>query len=651
MRRLFVYWLTTAVVLAELPTEWKQAQTFDVAQPGLIKLSLPADTLNASRPGLEDLRIFDPTGREVPYVIERPVASPALQRSPKEFQVKIDEPKTVIDIETGVAQPMDAITLETPAPSFVKAVFVAGSTDRENWQSLAVWRPIFRQPTGESQLRVAITQGVWPLLRVTVDDYWSAAIPFTGARLEAVTGEPAPTENLPVTVIERTEGDKETRLTLDLGASHLTVASLAFETSEPLFSRPVALAVRQVAENAITERTLAHDTIYRVPVAGIEPADRLEIPLDQELPGRELLVLIENGDSAPVPFTVHAARRPVYVVFLAQTAGEYQIATGNPRCLPPRYDVATLAGQLKSATVASLKVSPLAGNPSYRPTEALPEIQDLGTTLDTAEWKFRQPVRLTRGGVQQLDLDLDVLSHADASWRDLRLVRDGKQQPYIVERTSIARKLIPTASASNDPKQPHLSLWTIKLPQPNLPLTRLSCTTASALFRRQVSLYEEPTDERGEKYRRTLGQSTWVRTQSTTAPLQLFIGSAPLTDTLTLETDNGDNPAIELNNFEVFYPVTRLMFKAPLEPATWLYYGNRAAGTPQYDLDLIAPRLLAEEKTVASLGPLESLKESPVGDFFRLSGTKSIVFWVALSLVVVVLLVVIARLLPKTPAP
>ena len=632
------------LALAALPAEWKQTQTFEVTRPGLIKLSLPADTLNAARPGLEDLRIFDPNGREVPYLIDRPVASPSVQRIPKDFRVAINGTTTTVEIETGVEQPIQAVVLETPAGNFIKPVTINDS----NGQTIVAGRPIFRQPNGASQLRLVLPRGVWPFLRLTVDDSRSEAIPLTGARLEAVTGEPAASESSPVTLTDRTESDKQSRLTLDFGANHLTVASLGFETQDPLFSRPVTLAVRQVAENAITERPLASDAIYRVSVAGIEPAERLEIPLDQELPGRELLVLIDNGDSAPVPFTVHATRRPVYVVFLAQTAGQYQIATGNPRCPAPRYDVATLAGQLKGATVASLKVSSLAGNASYRPTEALPEIQDLGTTLDVAEWKFRQPVSLTRAGVQQLDLDMDVLSRADASLRDLRLMRDGKQRPFIVERTSISRKFTPTVSASNDQK---LSRWSIRLPRPNLPVTRLACTTTSALFRRQVSLYEEPTDERGEKYRRTLGQATWVRTQESKAPLQLFIGSAPLTDTVTLETDNGDNPAIELAGFEVFYPVTRLLFKAPQEPATWLYYGNRAAGSPQYDLDLIAPRLLAEEKNVATLGASESLKESPVGDFFRLSGTKSVIFWVALALVVVVLLVVIARLLPKAPPP
>ena len=44
-------------------------------------------------------------------------------------------------------------------------------------------------------------------------------------------------------------------------------------------------------------------------------------------------------------------------------------------------------------------------------------------------------------------------------------------------------------------------------------------------------------------------------------------------------------------------------------------------------------------------------KDNPlgVGELFQISGTKNIIFWVALTVVVLVLLVVIAKLLPKSP--
>jgi hypothetical protein len=654
MRTILVYFLTTLTVLGELPADWKNVQQFDVARTGLIKLGLPAETIDAARPGLEDLRIFDSAGREVPYLIERPVRNTVVVFTPKKFSVSLSGQATVITLETGSSQTLDALVLETPTVGFIKAVTVEGSNDQHTWRTLTSGKPIFRQPNGVNQLQVEFPEGPWPFLRVTIDDRRAEAIPFTGATLHAVTEGAAPGEPLPVTITDRTESDGQTRLTLDLGAAHLILTSLRIETAEPLFTRSVTLVERQVAENAITERELARDTIYRVDIEGFKRAERLDLPLDLTVHGRELLVLIDNADSQPLQISaMRATRWPVFAVFLAQQAGPYQVVTGNPHCAAPRYDLTGLRGTLASAPsvpIAALSLSALVANPAYHPTESFPEIQDLGTVLDMAEWGYRKPIKLPRAGVQQLDLDLDVLARADATFRDLRLVRDGKQCPYVLERTSISRKLVPEISSANDPKRPTVSRWKIKLPHTNLPITRLTAVSTSGLFRRQVTLYEQPVDERGEKYDRQLGQANWVRTPpATKAPLELMVGARPLTDTLILETDNGDNPPIDLANFQFFYPVTRVLFKAPPEPSTYLYYGNHDAAFPQYDLDLIAPRLLAEEKSVASLSTEETLKKSGVGEAFQISGTKSIIFWVALTVVVLVLLVVIAKLLPKSP--
>ena len=654
MRILLVYFLATITVFGELPADWKNMQQVDVTRPGLIKLSLPAETIDAARPGLEDLRIFDSAGREIPYLIERPVRSTAVVVSPKNFTVNLNGPATVITLETGSSQVLDALTLETPAMGFIKAVTVEGSIDQRAWRTLASGQAIFREANGANQSRVEFPEGSWPFLRVTVDDQRAEAIPFTGVKLHAVTDSTAPSEALPVTVADRTESDGQTRLALDFGAAHLTLASLRFETSEPLFTRSVTLATRQVTENAITEHELAHDTIYRVDIEGFKRAEKLDLPLDVPIEGREVLVLIDNADSQPLQISaVRATRRPVFMVFLAQQPGTYQVVTGNPRCAAPRYDLAGLRDTLAMAAnipVSSLSFSALAVNPAYHPTESLTEIQDLGTALDTTEWGYRKAVSLTRAGVQQLDLDLDVLARAEEGLGDLRLVRDGKQRPYILERTSISRKLVPEVSSANDPKRPSVSRWQIKLPHANLPITRLTCESPSTLFRRQITLYEQPMDERGEKYDRQLGQATWMRTPpATKTALELTVNVRPLTDTLILETDNGDNPPIELANVQLFHRVTRMLFKAPLAPGTWLYYGNHGVGFPQYDLDLIAPRLLAEEKSVASLSTEESLKKSTAGELFQISSTKNIIFWAAFSLVVLVLLVVIARLLPKNP--
>ena len=113
-------------------------QQFDIAAPGLVKISLPVETLDAARPALEDLRLWDDAGNELPFLITRPVPSAKAVQSARSFQVSLNASTTVITLETGLAQPLDGVTLESPAANFIKAVRVDGSADGQNWQRLSV---------------------------------------------------------------------------------------------------------------------------------------------------------------------------------------------------------------------------------------------------------------------------------------------------------------------------------------------------------------------------------------------------------------------------------------------------------------------------------------------------------------------------------
>ena len=118
---------------------------------------------------------------------------------------------------------------------------------------------------------------------------------------------------------------------------------------------------------------------------------------------------------------------------------------------------------------------------------------------------------------------------------------------------------------------------------------------------------------------------------------------------LFLETDNGDNPPIELRDFRGFYPVTRVVFKATPDPAqpVWLYYGNLDSVAPHYDLTLVASELLKAERSTVTAGAEENLSPTPSFAGQTLTGSTRYIFWGALALVVIVLLAIMSRFLPK----
>jgi len=637
---------------AALPAEWQHAQQFDIAAPGLVKISLPVETLDAARPALEDLRLCDDAGNELPFLVARPMPSPKAVQGTKSFQVSLSPAATVITLETGLAQPLDGVTLETPAANFIKAVRVEGSADGQNWQRLAQGQPIFRQLSGASQLHVSFPAGAWPFLRLTIEDQRSQPVPFTGARVHAADVEAAPVELQSATIAERNENPGETRLTLNLGAANLDVASVKIETDEPLFTRAITLAVPQVAEDSIHEQTVGQGVIYRVAIEGQPPSASLSVPLERRVHSRELILLIRNEDSPPLSISaVRVERRPVYLVFMSRQAGTLHLLTGNKSCAAPRYDLAALGADLKNAAVTPVNISALADNPDYRAPEALAGLEVAGAALDVSAWKFRKPVKMSGTGAQQVELDLDTLAHAQPGFADLRLMSGSNQVPYIIERTSISRSLAPAVTATNDAKNPKLSRWIIQLPRAGLSLTRLTCATQTPLFDRSMSLYEDLADDRGDKYHHALGGGSWTQTpERKSKEFSLTLDSAPQSDTLFLETANGDNPPIALENFAAFYPATRILFKAKADDELFLYYGNSRASSAQYDLSLVASQLLAADKKTASLSGEQQLKKSSWREN-EVPGRGGIVFWGILAVVVIGLLVIISRLLPKTQSP
>jgi hypothetical protein len=362
-------------------------------------------------------------------------------------------------------------------------------------------------------------------------------------------------------------------------------------------------------------------------------------------------VLIRNEDSPPLSIdTVRADRRLVRLTFFANQPGQYSLLSGNTQCAAPRYDLSALSGRLRNATAMDVVPSALVPNPSYKQPEALAALTLTGAQIDVAKWKFRKLLPLSQNGVQQVELDPELLARSQPDQRDIRIVRGEYQLPFLLERTSLSRPISLSAAAANNPKKPALSRWSLKLPLPGVPITRLVCTSSSPLFHRQMRLWEEVTDERGDKFASDRGRATWDQTpDSQKRDLIIELNARPKGDIMFLETDNGDNPAIELHDFRGYYPVTRVIFKATPNPAqpVWLYYGNLDATALGYDLTLVAGELLKAERHTITAGAEENLKSKPSFVGQTLTGSTRYIVWGALALVVIVLLAIMSRLLPK----
>jgi hypothetical protein len=649
-------WCLLALALP-LPAEpfaaqdWRLRQDLTVRQPGPVKLALPVETLDAARPHLADLRLVDPAGQEVAFAVEQSSPIRPVVRAPRSLSGTVEDNAMVYEVETGTDDLITALAIDAGQQRFLTRALVESSEDGVTWRLLGRNLPVYDRGGPLRALELPIPPGVYARLRLSLDRLGGRHLALRGISLVTRLPRGDPSEPVPVRVTAREETAGATRLTLVLPGANLFLASLEIHTPERVFDRPVRLA-RRVYENeairevAVTRGALAGADPFPAPDPG-----SYSLPVEAIVPGRELILTIDNGDSPPLGLTaVTARRRPVFLIFEATAPGRYTLYAGNPRVAESRYDVGALATALQGVPPAPLLPGPLEANPDYRPGEPLPEIPLAAAPLEVAPWDFRKPVRIAAAGVQQLELDPDVLARAEPDLRDLRLVSDGRQVPFVIEHTSLTRPLDAAVTVVPDPKQPRLSRWRLGLPRPHLPLIRLSATAATPLFRRDIGLFEEMQDERGGTFRRMLGQAVWSQTPgSRRGELTVAFNQPPQTDVLWLETDNGDNSPVALGEVRVHYGVTRLLFKADDRTPIFLYYGNRRAAAPSYDLNLVAAQLLAADKSTGTLGAEEELRAGGLAQTLALAGRGGILFWSMLGLVVLILLAVIARLLPKTP--
>lgn len=615
---------------------WKHLQKLPVTQNGLHRVELDPALLDASATALGDLRLVNPAGEERPFVILTPQQPQRHSEAAAGFTQRLEGTVSRFDFQASGGKMLNAVSFRVAGYDFIKAATLEGSLDGMNWQPLAENTLLCRQ-TGFEKTTLRFAEAAWRHFRLTLDDQRSKPIVIEGATLHGGRDE-APSVAQAATILSREEQNGSTHLRIGLGAANLPLATLRLKTSESVFQR-------QSRAEGIT------GYFFRLQHEGRSVED-VELKLNRSHGSRELDLVIENGDNPPLKIEgVEVTRHVLPLVFQADMAGEWRLFAGNPQASAPSYDLAKMADELRRAPSTLVKAGAVEANPAFRAEAALPATGEAGEVrLDTRGWQWRREITRSEKGLRifRVVLDDHALTHASASSSDLRVIAgDGVLVRHLMQRNGGTTLATADFQPHPDEKRPKTSRWRFKLPLAGLPVKALRLKTSSTLFERSLTAYEMEEDRStGRMVPRQLGNVFWKSTPDAAQPeIRLELTQRPRGDEILIETDNGDNPALQLSSAQWEKPVVSLLFEAnggarPLH----LLYGNPNAVAPQYDIQLVQSRFEKAAHVATQLGDVQVLEAvKPQAE----SHSGSPWLWAALVLVVGGLLWVVAKLLPK----
>jgi hypothetical protein len=249
----------------------------------------------------------------------------------------------------------------TPALAFAMRPGAALPSERWAWR-----RPLSAHPSPEGLVRLLLTPEDLARAR---DDL--ADLRIAGAPKEAgeegqeprqwawLLGERPVRELRELAVESVVSEDGESRYELVPEAA-VPVEGLTLRFDAPFFDRPFVLRARR----GDRESVIAEGRLVQPP--------RDPRPVEIALSGRpervdRLILVVEDGDDAPLYLAGGSAWVPLPEVYFAAPAGEYHLLLGNPEADAPRYELARVRDVVLTVAAGEAETGELERNPGHSP--------------------------------------------------------------------------------------------------------------------------------------------------------------------------------------------------------------------------------------------------------------------------------------------
>ncbi|HYD48836.1 MAG TPA: hypothetical protein VEB21_10835 [Terriglobales bacterium] len=651
-----------AAAESSLPRIFPQQAEVYATGAGMTRLELPPPVLSACEPDLSDLRLFDLSGKELPFVLDsggNSAASPPRHESialtvesldrreaPAFGQASGRREEYLLAIPEKLDQ--DAtwqLRIESDRRDFVREIAVFGLRAGGAADPLVDNQAIFALAArGQRRTSVALPGLAHRQLEVVIEGEEPSFLEpkFWLEREVHAPAPPALRTELSITD-QRTVGGTTELMLARPGA--IVPDALVFATSTHWFDRLVTVWEQRPGR---PERRLGGGRLRRVPgggevelTIGVAPAE-----------GGQLRVEIENGDSPELDNLVIAAalRRPSLLFVPAALDAEGRaglLRFGGGQARRPAYDVARLLGPITAPTapagstatdtagIANATLGPIEPNPDCDHAPALAFGMHAGAVVDTRLYSHHRRIaaKASPQGLTRVPLEPYDIAVARPDLADLRIV-DGEQRQWPFLVIAGAMEVVPLQVQVE--LEGRESRYLLVPPSSPFVFSTLTLASPAALVDRPYRLLA--VNQRQDD--RVLARGRLLRRPDRDEELRISL-EATRCDALALEIDNGEQAPLALRGASLVAEFPHLYLVAPAGEYT-LLVGYPDASPPSYEIEQARAAVLAVRSGEAERQPLR--KNSDYSQSARLVHGKAprqmmhqVVIWTALVLAVAVL--------------
>ena len=657
-----------ARVFAQAAREATYERPVVTVGPGPQRLAIEAGLLQSGAPfrviqrgdrfyaedGLTDLRLVTEGGRPVPHLLIHSSSPEREWIRGSVLGIAPTKKTSGVEVDLGAPAAVDMIRVEGLPSPHLKRLTLEGSGDRAHWTMLVAEGTLFDLP--DELLRqntLGFAAGPYRYFRITWNDANSGRVPnpaAVSARRVSIAAPP-PAATLVAAIERRPSEPGISRYRVRLPGTRLPIVALDLDVGPGaagghVYRRAIVSESRFAGLEAAPVE-LGRAMLSRVVRDGIT-ASALRVPT--AVPAEaELELTIDDGANEPLELRqVAVVLAELPWIYFEAPAGTVTAQSGDRTLAKPQYDLEAVRSSVDLAKVPEARWGDGGTTRTSAQANAVSGLAPSpGAALDPAGFRHLRAIQPaleggdTAIGLLALPLDAHVLAHSRAPasrFADVRVLDASNQQiPYLLERRNepvsvdVALVQAPDARAQElkmPPGSRQRSVYIVTLPYANLPPSSLVLETSGRVFQRTVRIGVDraPDRKRRDAYFDIRAVETWRHAdeQTPARPLTLQIGTLPETE-LLLVVDEGDNAPLPLTKARLLLPSYRLRFFHAGGASLRLVYGRDDLQPPQYDLALLAPRVMGARAREVDAAPAGSA--APSAESFA----SPRIFWVVLT--------------------